>query len=66
VELCHWGCKQSSGGAMLLKQKMREIGMPMLILDGDAVDRRNNHDGQIRTRFEAFLEVLDREKGAAG
>lgn len=66
VEFCHWGCKQSAGGAMLLKEKMREIGTPMLILDGDALDRRNNHDGQIRTRFEAFLEVLDREKGAAG
>ena len=66
VEFCHWGCKQSAGGAMLLKEKMREIGLPMLILDGDALDRRNNHDGQIRTRFEAFLEVLDREKGAAG
>lgn len=66
VEFCHWGCKQSAGGAMLLKKKMREIGLPMLILDGDALDRRNNHDGQIRTRFEAFLEVLDREKGAAG
>ena len=66
VEFCHWGCKQSAGGAMLLKKKMREIGTPMLVLDGDALDRRNNHDGQIRTRFEAFLEVLDQEGGAAG
>ena len=31
----------------------------MLILDGDAMDRRNSHDGQIRTRLEAFLEMLD-------
>jgi benzoyl-CoA reductase/2-hydroxyglutaryl-CoA dehydratase subunit BcrC/BadD/HgdB len=66
VEFCHWGCKQSAGGALLLKQKMREAGVPMLILDGDALDRRNNHDGQIRTRFEAFLEVLNRGEEAAG
>ena len=66
VEFCHWGCKQSACGAMLLKEKMRGIGMPMLILDGDTLDRRNNHDGQIRTRFEAFLEVLGRETGASG
>lgn len=58
VEFCHWGCKQSSGGAILLKEKMRSIGKPMLILDGEAIDRRNCHDGQIRTRFEAFAEVL--------
>lgn len=66
VEFCHWGCKQSAGGAMLLKEKMRQTGIPMLILDGDALDRRNNHDGQIRTRFEAFLEVIGGEKGEAG
>ncbi len=66
VEFCHWGCRQSAGGAVLLKEKMRETGTPMLILDGDALDRRNNHDGQIRTRFEAFLEMLERGEEAAG
>ena len=59
IHFCHWGCKQSSGGAMLLREKMQEAGIPMLILDGDAMDRRNSHDGQIRTRLEAFLEMLD-------
>lgn len=34
----------------------------MLILDGDAMDRRNSHDGQIKTRLEAFLELLDHEE----
>ncbi|MCR4672493.1 MAG: 2-hydroxyacyl-CoA dehydratase family protein [Lachnospiraceae bacterium] len=58
VEFCHWGCSQSSGGVMLMKEKVRETGKPMLILDGDAVDRRNSPDGQIKTRFEAFLELL--------
>ncbi|MCD8365400.1 MAG: 2-hydroxyacyl-CoA dehydratase family protein [Clostridiales bacterium] len=58
IHFCHWGCKQSSGGVMILKEKMQEIGMPFLILDGDGMDRRNSHDGQIRTRFEAFLEMI--------
>ena len=58
VQFCHWGCRQSSGGTMLLKDKMKELGVPMLVLDGDAIDRRNCPDGQIRTRFEAFLEIL--------
>jgi len=58
VEFCHWGCKQSSGGSQLMKEAMRKAGVPMLILDGDALDRRNSHDGQIRTRFEAFLELI--------
>lgn len=62
IHFCHWGCKQSAGGVMLLKEEMRKRGVPMLILDGDAMDRRNSHDGQIKTRLEAFLELLDHEE----
>lgn len=59
VDFCHWGCKQSSGGVQLLKERMREKGVPMLALDGDAIDRRSSQDGQTKTRFEAFLELLE-------
>lgn len=58
IQFCHWGCKQSSGGSVLLKEKLAELDIPMLILDGDGIDRRNSHDGQIKTRLEAFLEML--------
>ena len=62
IQFCHWGCKQSSGGSILLKEKMQELDIPMLILDGDGIDKRNSHDGQIKTRLEAFLEMLDSEE----
>ncbi len=65
INFCHWGCKQSSGGAMILKEKLQETGTPFLILDGDCVDRRNDSDGQIKTRLEAFLEMIDKQKGGA-
>ncbi len=61
IHFCHWGCKQASGGSILLKEKMQEKGIPMLILDGDGIDRRNSHDGQIKTRLEAFLELIGTE-----
>ncbi len=64
IDFCHWGCKQASGGSALLKEKMKSLGIPTLILDGDGIDTRNSHDGQIRTRLEAFLELLSNEKGA--
>ncbi len=64
INFCHWGCKQSSGGVMLLKEEMRRKGIPMLILDGDAMDRRNSHDGQIKTRLEAFLELVKTEEAS--
>lgn len=50
IHFCHWGCKQASGGSLLLKEAMKERNIPMLILDGDGIDHRNSHDGQIKTR----------------
>lgn len=61
IHFCHWGCKQASGGSILLKEKMKEKNIPMLILDGDGIDKRNSHDGQIKTRLEAFLELIESE-----
>ncbi len=61
IHFCHWGCKQASGGSVLLKERMKQMGIPMLILDGDGIDKRNSHDGQIKTRLEAFLELLEAE-----
>lgn len=63
INFCHWGCKQSSGGAMLLKKTMEENNIPYLSIDGDGVDRRNSHDGQLRTRLEAFFEILQNNEG---
>ena len=58
IHYCHWGCRQSAGGASYLKKVAAERNLPMLILDGDAIDRRNTQAGQIKTRTEAFLEML--------
>ncbi len=58
IHYCHWGCRQSAGGTALLKKAAGKRNLPMLILDGDVIDRRNVHEGQIRTRTEAFLEML--------
>lgn len=60
IHFCQWGCKQSVGGMMLLKKALDERGIPFLALDGDGADRRNHHEGQINTRLEAFLEMLDK------
>ncbi len=58
IQLCHWGCKQSSGGAFLAKNALEENGFPVLVLDGDGIDGRNLNEGQLRTRIEAFKEML--------
>lgn len=58
IQFCHWGCKQSAGGAMLLKDSLKTSNIPMLILDGDCLDARNSPEGQIKTRLEAFFEMI--------
>lgn len=59
IAFSQWGCKQASGGLSLLKKHYKDIDMPLLILDGDALDKRNSQDGQMKTRCEAFLELLE-------
>ena len=58
IHFCHWGCKQAAGGSALLRDHLQKRGIPLLQLDGDGIDERNSHDGQIKTRLEAFFEVL--------
>ena len=62
VIFCHWGCKQSNGSAYMLKEAFRENGVPALVLDGDACDRRNSAEEQLKTRLEAFIEMLEAGK----
>lgn len=59
INFCHWGCRQSSGGAMLLKEQLKNKDIPYLSIDGDGIDRRNSHIGQMKTRLEAFLEIVN-------
>lgn len=58
IQFCHLGCKQSMGATFMIKDLAAELGLPFLHIDGDFVDRRNNQEGQNRTRLEAFLEML--------
>lgn len=56
---CHWGCKETCGASAMIKNNLEAQGIPTLILNGDGVDPANSSDGQIQTRVEAFLEMLE-------
>ena len=62
VLFCHWGCKQTAGAAQLVRRGLEEAGYPVLVLDGDACDRAMCMEGQMSTRFSAFLEMLREER----
>ena len=63
VIFCHWGCRQTAGASQLMRQMLEDAGYPVLVLDGDAVDRANCMEGQMTTRFDAFLELLEAHRG---
>jgi benzoyl-CoA reductase/2-hydroxyglutaryl-CoA dehydratase subunit BcrC/BadD/HgdB len=65
INPCHWGCRQGTGARGLIESSMREIGVPVLNLEVDCVDQRNFSEGQIRTRLQAFMEMLA-DRPAAG
>jgi benzoyl-CoA reductase/2-hydroxyglutaryl-CoA dehydratase subunit BcrC/BadD/HgdB len=59
INPCHWGCRQGTGARGLISEGLKEINVPVLNLEVDCVDTRNFAEGQLRTRIEAFVEMLE-------
>jgi benzoyl-CoA reductase/2-hydroxyglutaryl-CoA dehydratase subunit BcrC/BadD/HgdB len=59
VQFHHWGCRQSTGALRVLRDALRDEGIPLLQIDGDCIDEANLQMGPLRTRVQGFLEMLD-------
>jgi benzoyl-CoA reductase/2-hydroxyglutaryl-CoA dehydratase subunit BcrC/BadD/HgdB len=59
INPCNWGCRQGTGARGLIEAGLGKIGVPVLNLEVDCVDDRKFTEGQLRTRLEAFLEMLE-------
>ncbi|HHT79115.1 MAG TPA: 2-hydroxyacyl-CoA dehydratase [Actinobacteria bacterium] len=59
VLFSHWGCRQSNGLARILKDTLADKKIPLLVLDGDCVDKNNCPSGQLKTRIEGFVEIIN-------
>jgi benzoyl-CoA reductase subunit B len=62
--ICHSnrGCKGLSNGRLDIMQWLQEeCQVPVLIFESNSADPDDFAEGQIRTRLEAFLEILFRE-----
>ncbi len=58
VIFSHWGCRRNNVAVPTIKRVLNQQGIPVLNLDGDCVDDQNLSSGQLKTRFEGFLEML--------
>ena len=58
INPCHWGCRQGTGARGMISDGLKTVGVPVMNLEVDCVDARNFAEGQLRTRLEAFMEML--------
>jgi len=59
INPCNWGCRQGTGSRGLITEGLKEVGVPVLNLEVDCIDQRTFAEGQIKTRLEAFTEMLE-------
>ena len=63
IAFSHWGCKQNNARMGMLKRKIKdENNIPFLNIHGDLIDSRNYQAGQLKTRLEAFIELISMQK----
>lgn len=62
ILFAHWGCKGTIGASSLIKASLEKAGLPTMILDGDGCNPANTSDGQVSTRLQAFMEMLEKGK----
>jgi benzoyl-CoA reductase/2-hydroxyglutaryl-CoA dehydratase subunit BcrC/BadD/HgdB len=55
----HWGCRQNCGARLVMKEELQRIGVPFINLDVDCIDPTNYSEGQILTRLQSFMEMIE-------
>ena len=63
ILFAHWGCKGTIGASSLIKNSLENAGLPTMVLDGDGCNPANSSDGQVSTRLQAYLEMLEKKQG---
>jgi hypothetical protein len=59
IDFYPYSCREWVPTVMITKRMIeRELGIPVLVLEGDCYDTRNYSAGQLRTRVETFAELL--------
>ena len=66
IHPCHWGCRQGTGARGMIEAGLGKDGIPVLNLEVDCIDPRNFSEGQLRTRLQAFVEMILGRKAAGG
>lgn len=58
ISFTHWGCRQLATTNQMFKDELAKRKIPMLELGGDCVDSRDYSIQQLKTRTQAFIEMI--------
>lgn len=59
IYYAHIGCRQSSALIKLIKDKLNEINIPVLILDSDIIDVTITPEAELQKKLRQFYELLE-------
>ena len=62
ISFTHWGCQQLSSTNQIFKDELEKRGIPMLEIGGDCIDGRDYSFQQLKTRLQAFIEIVGGKK----
>lgn len=64
IQLGHMNCRGNYGITRCLSDAFRDVDVPLLVLEMDALDARTYSEEQARTRVQAFVESMRARKEA--
>jgi len=62
ISFTHWGCRQLAGANQIVKDELGKRDIPMLEIGGDCIDGRDYSFQQLKTRLQAFIEIVGGKK----
>lgn len=58
VSFTHWGCRQLGCTNQIVKDALEKRGIPLLEIGSDCIDSRDYSIQQLKTRTQAFVEMI--------
>jgi benzoyl-CoA reductase/2-hydroxyglutaryl-CoA dehydratase subunit BcrC/BadD/HgdB len=59
LHYAHWGCRWNYGRLRVIKDAFQEKGIPFVSIDCDSASSQNYVEGQLNSRIDTFLDMLE-------
>lgn len=59
LHYAHWGCRWNYGRLRVIKDAFQKKGIPFVSIDCDSASSQNYFEGQLNSRIDTFLDMLE-------